>query len=461
MFQAFSGLAQIFDDGDYRTMILVNALVLVAFPPLLWSIAAHVNALHAIVTAGTLQGVGIAAAALTTDPLLSTLAWSAGEATLIAIIPAIVAGIAPHAAAGRYRAAFATVQGAAAAIATFGGPLIARASSEGFAATSLILTAAGVAAIIARRRFIAVGLKQPVACPCGALLRCIAHRRRLPVPGLRASRNTGPRRMTRPRGTPRARLRAALRQATQEPQAGSGGRVYTRSESGRHTHGRERPRQTRCSRNGADRRVLATSALSGGLAPRARGPRASGSREPRSSMPPDGTWDRSASSAAARAARCGSRSVRAGSCPGELPKQPRSLRRAGDAPQRHRDHPAGRDRRDQALRFKQMKLVHSQQFVTNHRPGQAATEPGRDRHRPPGLSPASNDRATTPLMTPQSTACSMIVQTSAAWNTDRRSYAGSAPGALQSPARAFGPRARPSPRHAPAHQARTPVRWVP
>jgi hypothetical protein len=170
MFQAFSGLAQIFDDGDYRTMILVNAVVLVAFPPLLWSIAANVNVLHAIVTAGTVQGVGIAAAAITTDPLLSTIVWSAGEATLIAIVPAIVAGIAPHAAAGHYRAAFATVQGAAAAIATFGGPLIARWSVDGFATASLILTAAGVTAVVARRRFIAVGLKQPVACPCGALL---------------------------------------------------------------------------------------------------------------------------------------------------------------------------------------------------------------------------------------------------------------------------------------------------
>ena len=170
MFQAFSGLAQIFDDGDYRTMVLVNAVVLVVFPPVLWSLAAHVDGVHALAAAGTAQGLGIAAAALTSDPLLSTIVWSAGEAMLIAIIPAVVAGIAPHAAAGHYRAAFATVQGAAAAIATFGGPLVARWSGDGFAAASLLLTAVGVAALVARRRFIAVGLKQPVACPCGALL---------------------------------------------------------------------------------------------------------------------------------------------------------------------------------------------------------------------------------------------------------------------------------------------------
>ena len=170
MFQAFSGLAQIFDEREYRTMILVNAVVLVVFPPLLWSIAARVDGVHALAAAGTVQGVGIAAAAITTDPLLSTIVWSAGEAMLIAIIPAVIAGIAPHAAAGHYRAAFATVQGAAAAVATFGGPLIARWSVDGFAAASLILTTTGVAAVVARRRFIAVGLKQPVACPCGALL---------------------------------------------------------------------------------------------------------------------------------------------------------------------------------------------------------------------------------------------------------------------------------------------------
>ena len=170
MFQAFSGLAQIFDDTDYRTMVLVNAVVLVAFPPLLWSVATRVDGVHAIAAAGTVQGVGIAAAAITTDPLLSTIVWSAGEATLIAIIPAVVAGIAPHAAAGHYRAAFATVQGAAAAVATFGGPLVARWSVDGFAVASLMLTAAGVTAVVARRGVIAVGLKQPVACPCGALL---------------------------------------------------------------------------------------------------------------------------------------------------------------------------------------------------------------------------------------------------------------------------------------------------
>lgn len=133
MFQAFAGLAQIFEESDYRTMVFVNALVLVAFPPVLWSVTSRMNGLTALTIAGTVLGIGIAAAALAEDPLISTVAWSAGEATLIAIIPAVIAGIAPRAAAGHYRAAFATVQGAAAGLATFGGPLVARWSVDGFA----------------------------------------------------------------------------------------------------------------------------------------------------------------------------------------------------------------------------------------------------------------------------------------------------------------------------------------
>src|SRR4051794_10543948 len=88
----------------------------------------------------------------------------------IAVIPAVVAGIAPHAAAGSYRAAFATAQGAAAAVATFTGPLVARSSVGAFALGCVLLTGAGVTAIAAHARFIEAGLRQPVACPCGALL---------------------------------------------------------------------------------------------------------------------------------------------------------------------------------------------------------------------------------------------------------------------------------------------------
>jgi hypothetical protein len=170
MFQAFAGLAEIFDEPEYRTMVLVNALVLVAFPPALWALAPRVDGVRAIAAAAAAQGAGMAVAAIAQDAFLATVLWSAGEATLIAVMPAVVAGIAPHRAAGSYRAAFATAQGAAAAVATFAGPLVARSSVGGFALACVVLTGAGVAAIGAHGRFIDAALRQPVACPCGALL---------------------------------------------------------------------------------------------------------------------------------------------------------------------------------------------------------------------------------------------------------------------------------------------------
>ena len=170
MFQAFAGLAEVFDDADYRLMVLVNAVTLVASPLVLWRAVSRVPGAVALCAAGALQGAGIAAAALLHDPLITTVVWSAGEATLISVMPAVITGIAPHQSTGRYRAAFAAVQGGAAAVATFAGPLLAAQSSAGFAVAVLVLTAAGVLAIAGRAAPIAAGLGHPVACPCGALL---------------------------------------------------------------------------------------------------------------------------------------------------------------------------------------------------------------------------------------------------------------------------------------------------
>ena len=170
MFQAFAGLAEVFDEPDYRLMVLVNAVTLVAFPLLFWRLVTRVDGVRALAVAGAAQGGGIAAAALLDDPVWSTIVWSAGEATLIAVMPAVVAGIAPRAATGHYRAAFAAVQGAAAGVATFGGPLLAAWSIVAFGAGVLVLTAAGLAALLAHASSITAGLHQPVACPCGALL---------------------------------------------------------------------------------------------------------------------------------------------------------------------------------------------------------------------------------------------------------------------------------------------------
>ena len=124
----------------------------------------------ALVFAGLAQGAGIAVAALLADPVFSTVIWSAGEAILISIIPSVVSGIAPHKSAGHYRASFAVVQGAAAALATFAGPLLAAWSVEGFAIAVVGLTVAGVLSLLARGAAVERGLRQPVACPCGALL---------------------------------------------------------------------------------------------------------------------------------------------------------------------------------------------------------------------------------------------------------------------------------------------------
>lgn len=186
MFQAFSGLAQVFEEFDYRRMVLVNAVTLVVLSPLLWRFVARVEGGLAIAVAGAVQGAGIAAAAIFNDALVTTVFWSAGEATLIAIIPAVVAGIAPHDAVGRYRAAFATVQGGAASAAIFGGPLLANWSVGAFAGATLALTALGLLALRAQAPAIEAGLRQPVRCPCGAL-RCACdtmHRDCTPSPAI-------------------------------------------------------------------------------------------------------------------------------------------------------------------------------------------------------------------------------------------------------------------------------------
>lgn len=170
MFQAFAGLAEVFADEEYRRMVLVNATTLVVFPLLLWRVVSALEGVTALCVAGALQGAGIATGALTGDPVFSTVVWSAGEATLIAVIPAVIAGIAPHPATGHYRAAFALVQGAAAAAATLGGPLLAGQSPTSFALACLALTTAGIAAMTLQTPVVRAGLGQPVACPCGALL---------------------------------------------------------------------------------------------------------------------------------------------------------------------------------------------------------------------------------------------------------------------------------------------------
>ena len=169
MFQGFAGLAHILDDGDYRLMILVSAATLVLLPPFAWPRVSHLDGTRVLAVAGILLGAGIAATALFEDPVVSTVIWSAGEVALIALIPAVVTGIAPHRSTGSYRSAFAVVQGVAAGLATFVGPVAGEWSVTAFAVGSLGLAALGAVALRRNRSAIEAGLHQPVACPCGAL----------------------------------------------------------------------------------------------------------------------------------------------------------------------------------------------------------------------------------------------------------------------------------------------------
>lgn len=168
MFQAFAGLAEVFDDADYRVMVFVNALTLVVFPPLLWSRVSRLDGSTAVLGAGALQGLGVAAGAVWREPVISTVFWTAGEAVLIALLPAVLAGVAPHRGAGHYRAAFSLVQGIAAAIATFVGPVLAHEDPSALAFAVLAATAVGVVAMAVTAPTVRSGLSQPVSCPCGA-----------------------------------------------------------------------------------------------------------------------------------------------------------------------------------------------------------------------------------------------------------------------------------------------------
>lgn len=169
MFQAFAGMAALFDDHEYRTFVLVNAVTLVVFPLALWRAITRIDGMRALLIGAALQGGGLALAAALDDPVLATILFSSGEAMLLGIVPAIVAGVAPHATTGRYRSAFSTVQGVAAAAATFAGPLLAETSAELFVLAVVAATGLGLGALASQRRVIDLGLRQPVACPCGAL----------------------------------------------------------------------------------------------------------------------------------------------------------------------------------------------------------------------------------------------------------------------------------------------------
>ncbi|HXV94024.1 MAG TPA: hypothetical protein VD813_12040, partial [Pseudonocardia sp.] len=173
VFQAFSGLALLLDDSAYRAMVLVNALVLVAAQPVVMALARRVRAGPLLATATGVLGAGMALHAAGAPLLVAVPLWTLAELVVIVVPSAVVAGLAPHGRTGTYVGAFQAVQGGVAALATFGGPLVAAAAPGAFAAAALALGAAGAAALLLTRRLLQAGLDQPVDCPCGAVLcRC-------------------------------------------------------------------------------------------------------------------------------------------------------------------------------------------------------------------------------------------------------------------------------------------------
>lgn len=178
MFQAFSGLAVVLDGDEYRTMVLVNAFVLVTASPLLGPLASRFSG-GALLSASTFGlGAGIGAAIALGEAIVTTLAWTLAELVVISLAPAVVAGIAPHALVGRHQAAFQVFQGAVAALAMLVGPLVGEASPMALALSIVVLGVGGAAALLATSNTLGAALAQPVACPCGALrCRCDASHR--------------------------------------------------------------------------------------------------------------------------------------------------------------------------------------------------------------------------------------------------------------------------------------------
>lgn len=173
MFQAFSGLAILLPPADYRLMVLVNALVLVAGQPLVAWTARRVPAGPLLAVAGLGLAAGLALHAVGMPVLVATPVWTLAELVVIVVPSAVVAGIAPHRRTGTYIGTFQAVQGGAAAAASFAGPVAAAASPLVFALGCLLLAALGGVALLALRRLVQTGLDQPVDCSCGAVLcRC-------------------------------------------------------------------------------------------------------------------------------------------------------------------------------------------------------------------------------------------------------------------------------------------------
>jgi MFS family permease len=175
MFQAFSGLAVVYDEGPYRAMVFINAGVLVFGQPVVRRMADRVGAGNLLAGATLMLGAGVGSAALAQDVVATTVMWSLAELAVISVSAGVVAGLAPHRQMGRYQATFQIIQGLVATLAMFAGPLLAGASEDRFAFLCLALGVLGALGLRASSALLGEAMAQPVACPCGArLCRCDA-----------------------------------------------------------------------------------------------------------------------------------------------------------------------------------------------------------------------------------------------------------------------------------------------
>jgi hypothetical protein len=170
MFQAFSGLAVVFSAAQYRSMVLVNAAVLVFAQPAVGWVLRRVSAAGALAVACAGLGVGMAVQARYPQAAALTVVWSLAELVVIIVPSAVVSGLAPRARVGGYVGRFQAVQGVAAAAATYLGPVLAARSATSFTVACLLTGTAGAIAALAVRFAVGAAMRHPVACPCGALL---------------------------------------------------------------------------------------------------------------------------------------------------------------------------------------------------------------------------------------------------------------------------------------------------
>jgi hypothetical protein len=170
MFQAFSGLAVALPESQYRMMVLINAAVLVLGQGLTGWLVRRVPAAVALAAATVALGLGVSAQAALPYAGVATVVWTLGELVVITVPSAVVAGLAPHAQVGRYVGWFQAAQGTVATGAVYVGPLIAGRSPAAFAALCLALVGLGLVGLAAARQWVGSAMRQPVSCPCGALL---------------------------------------------------------------------------------------------------------------------------------------------------------------------------------------------------------------------------------------------------------------------------------------------------